>query len=479
MPYASTRGAAQVSAARAILEGLAPDGGLYMPLMPLALGKQESYAALAAGLIRQAFGESFSDEAILGMAQAAYGTGRFDVPEVCPLVPVGGRRVLELFHGPTASFKDLALSLLPRLMASARDQLAPGRDILVLVATSGDTGSATMAGFRDLPGIKVIVFYPLQGVSPVQAAQMQRMEGANLRAVAIRGDFDQAQQGVKAIFLEKERIAPGLLLSSANSINIGRLIPQMVYYAAALNQLGGNEPSVFSVPTGNFGDIFAGLLSRQAGLPIGRLLCATNANRVLRDALESGVYDRRRPLVKTLSPSMDILLSSNFERALYQASADDSAWLAGFMLKLEREGHAALPAPVLAKLREGLFAASCDDEEALACMRQVYERHGYLLDPHTAAAWRAMDAYEASGGRVTQGIVLSTASPFKFPEAALKALGLAVPPEAPAQLHALEQATGITPPRALQGLFDKPLIHQEVIEAADMTNYVKRRASAW
>lgn len=479
MPYVSSRGSQAVSAAQAILSGLAPDGGLYMPVQELQLPGGGSYAARAASLLHAAFGESFSREALQRMASEAYDAARFDSPAVCPLVPVGQRHVLELFHGPTASFKDLALSILPRLMAAARDQLARDKEILVLVATSGDTGSATMAGFRDLPGMKVIVFYPEGGVSPVQAAQMQRMAGDNLSAVAIRGDFDQAQRGVKAIFQRAEEIAPDLLLSSANSINIGRLIPQMVYYATALKQLQGDRPAVFGVPTGNFGDIFAGMLGWEAGLPVQRLICATNANDVLRDALQLGRYDSRRALQKTLSPSMDILVSSNFERALYRASGGDTAWLAGWMQALEDEGSAQLPLAVLAQLQERLYAASCDDRQALRIMREVYDQHGYLLDPHTAAAWKALDDYEAAQGGHSPGIVLSTASPYKFPEAALRALGRPVPTDAAGQLAALEDASGTPVPGALKGLFHQPLLHRDVIDPADMAAYVARRARAW
>lgn len=481
MPYVSTRGGGDaVSAGQAILQGLAPDGGLFMPQaagLPLPSG--QDYGAIAAELLDGAFGESYSKESILRMVDAGYRGNRFEDEAVCPLRPVGSRHVLELFHGPTASFKDLALSLLPPLMAKARDQLMPNQNILVLTATSGDTGSATMAGFRDLPGIKVIVFYPHQGVSPVQAAQMQRMAGDNLRAVAIRGDFDQAQQGVKAIFQQADRIAPHVLLSSANSINIGRLIPQMAYYVDAVRRLGRNQAPVFAVPTGNFGDIFAGMLCQAAGLPVAKLLCATNDNRVLADALDSGLYDRRRALIKTLSPSMDILLSSNFERALYLAADGEPAVVRGLMSHLEQQGWMQLPAPLLTKLQQRIFADSSSDQEGLQAVRRVWDEHGYLLDPHTAAAWLTLDSYEAQQGDVAPGIVLATASPYKFPEAALRALQQDVPSDAAAQLEKLQAYTGLPLPRALQGLFEAPILHQELIDPQDMAAYVREKALAW
>ena len=479
--FISTRGSApDLSASAAILQGLAPDGGLYMPDRPLGdIAPAASYAQTALAVLQAAFGGDYEAEQLRTIAEKAYNAQRFDDERIVPLRRVGDRHVLELFHGPTASFKDLALSVLPPLMAIARQRLAPDREILVLTATSGDTGSATMAGFRDMPGIKVIVFYPEHGVSPVQQAQMQRMAGDNLRAVAIRGDFDQAQRGVKQIFARAQDIAPQCLLSSANSINIGRLIPQMAYYLHAAHQLGEGAKPLFSVPTGNFGDIFAGALAGQSGLSLSGLVCATNDNRVLKDVLDTGVYDRRRPLHKTLSPSMDILVSSNFERAVYAAAQGDAAHVSGLMTELEREGHMTLPPQVHSRLRASFAVASCTDEQALRTMRAVNERHGYLPDPHTACAWQALDDISGRGAPNQPAVVLATASPYKFPQAALSALGLQVPNDAREQLLSLSRHTGIPMPRALDGLFDQPVLHDEVIDPDDMVAYVQRRATAW
>ncbi|NLD52531.1 MAG: threonine synthase [Clostridiales bacterium] len=477
MQFISTRGGEGVSAAHAILQGLAPDGGLYMPEGPLPrIEEADGYIELAARTLQGAFGDSYSEAELTAMCQAGYGGGRFSDPQVVPLAAVGNRRVLELFHGPTASFKDIALSLLPPLMAAARDRLMPEREILVLTATSGDTGSATMAGFEGMPGIRVIVFYPQGGVSPVQEAQMLRLSRGNLRAVAIRGDFDQAQQGVKHIFAQGSKLVHGVMLSSANSINIGRLLPQMVYYAWAAQQLQSLTPLIFSVPTGNFGDIFAGTLAMEAGLPAARLLVATNANRVLKDALETGVYDRRRRLTKTLSPSMDILVSSNFERALYLALEGDTVTVRHAMQQLELEGHMVLPPGALQAMQRRYGAAACSDAQALEAMAKVWDKHGYLMDPHTASAWHALDKVMGEGA---PGVVLSTASPYKFPEAALRALGLPVQPDVRDQWLALRNHTNLPVPQALQGLLEGELPRAHVIDPEHMAAYVQERAAAW
>lgn len=471
MHYVSTRGKAQpASSAQAILQGLAPDGGLFMSAQPLAaLHAQGDYAAVAASVLQAAFSDSFSSEQLSHLAKTAYSTARFDAPEIAPLTAVGRHHVLELFHGPTASFKDMALSVLPGLMSLAKEQLAPGQDIVVLTATSGDTGSATMAGFRGMPGFKVIVFYPEHGVSPVQQAQMQRMAGDNLCAVAIRGDFDQAQHGVKGIFARRQELAPNTLLSSANSINIGRLIPQMAYYLKASQQLD-RRGIPFSVPTGNFGDIFAGALA----LGESPLICATNDNDVLKDCLQQGIYDRRRQLKKTLSPSMDILVSSNFERALYLAGGADAARTAQVMHKLEQEGAARIPETMHHALQARYLAASCSDAQALASIRSCWQQHGYLMDPHSVAGWHALQQFG-----MAEGVVVSTASPYKFPAAVLTALELDVPEDPLAQIRTLEQATGVSVPASLDGLFEQPVLHDTCIDADQMAAFVQQKVAVW
>ncbi len=473
--YVSTRGQSPaVSSAQAILQGLAPDGGLYMPEKGLPpLTAKDSYSATAARCLTAAFFDSFSPSQLEALCAEAYRLDPFEHPDITPLKSVGNHHVLELFHGPTASFKDLALSVLPGLMVLARDQLAPEKEILVLAATSGDTGSATMAGFRNLPGVKVVVFYPRDGVSPVQQAQMQRMEGRNLKAVAITGDFDRAQAGVKRLFSRREQVAPGYLLSSANSINIGRLIPQMAYYLWAARLLNSPTPSVFSVPTGNFGDIFAGALARHCSLEALGLLCATNANDVLKTALEQGVYDRRLPLKKTLSPSMDIVVSSNFERGLYLALDRDNRRLAPLMAALETDGVMTIPKDALKALQGEYIPYSCGDAQGLQVTGRVFEATSYLLDPHTAAAWHALEAH----GR--PGIALATASPYKFPEAALMSLQVPVPPAPQEQMARLRQETGLPLPSALEGLFQRPVRHQDCVAPDAMEDYVNEALKAW
>lgn len=488
MLYESTRGQAQaVPAARALLWGAAPDGGLYMPqrFPDLSYLLKEEYAGLdyaaLAGRVFAALLPGFDEVKLNAVARSAYGPG-FDDPAVAPLVRVGGDYILELSHGPTAAFKDLALQALPRLMALAREKTGAGERCLVLTATSGDTGSAAMRGFMDVPGFRVLVFYPEGGVSAVQLAQMTRMPGGNVKAVGIRGNFDEAQSGVKEAFLAADSLLPrGMRLSSANSINIGRLVPQLVYYIAAIRALqksGALKPGQtvdFVVPSGNFGDILAGWLAGKMGLPVGRLVCASNANRVLTDFLQTGVYDRRRSLQKTISPSMDILVSSNLERLLFEASGRDGARVRLWMNELKEKGFYRVEEDAMAAIRRQFTGFSASDGEALGAIRDVWERHRYLLDPHTAAAW--LGRRVLSGGD-TPCVVLSTASPFKFASAVLKALGEDVPDDISLP-GALSEKTGIAVPRSLRGLERLPLRHGEIINKEDMLQTVRREAASW
>ena len=489
MYYLSTRGhSVPRTFCEILLEGLAPDGGLYLPTaypqVDVAtleswrtLYREQGYAALAFAILSRYISDIPAAD-LKAICDKTYTAEVFGTEQITPVRQLEGELYVEgLSNGPTIAFKDMAMQLLGNLFEYELGRR--GEQLNILGATSGDTGSATMAGFQDMPGIKVIVFYPEHGVSPVQQAQMQRMPGRNLRAVAIRGDFDQAQQGVKQIFARARELAPQCLLSSANSINIGRLIPQMAYYLHAAHQIGGGKAPLFSVPTGNFGDIFAGALAGQSGLPLSGLICATNDNQVLKDALDTGVYDRRQPLHKTLSPSMDILVSSNFERALYTAAQGDAAQVQQLMAQLEQQGHMALPAGLHGRLRAQYRAAACTDQQAQHTMRHVYERHGYLLDPHTACAWLAADELAGAYPAAAPQVVLSTASPYKFPQAALEALGIPAAKDVQDQLALLEKHTGVPLPRALDGLFDRPVLHDEVIDPGDMAAYVQRRAHTW
>ena len=483
MLYSSTRGVAPaVSSAQAIVDGLAPDGGLYV-MAPDALPKLDwralkdlEYPALAARILA-ALLPDFSVEEADAMVRRAY-AGKFSDPRIAPLADAGGDLFLELFHGPTAAFKDVALCLLPHLMTASSEKCGHSGDILILTATSGDTGKAALEGFRDVDGIRILVFFPRDGVSAVQKAQMVTQAGRNVGVCSVIGNFDDAQTGVKRIF---SAIPEGL--SSANSINIGRLVPQVVYYFSAyfdalrMGRIREGETLNFSVPTGNFGDILAGFLALELGLPVGKLICASNANNVLTDFIRTGVYDRRRPFHKTLSPSMDILISSNLERLLYLLSGD-SAYVASLMAQLSAEGHYTVSGALLEKLQERFAAYCCDDAGTQAAIAEVWEKHHYLMDTHTAVGWRAAQDYGAEHGPT---VILSTASPYKFPAAVLTALGSRPDCDEFEMMDALEALTGVPMPANLRGLRERPVLHRDCVAPADMLAYVQRKKaqSSW
>ena len=478
MYYHSTRSHQPcVDSAQAVLDGLAPDGGLYMPesLPPFdwkaclqGTSLQMSTAILSALLPDIPQMEE--------LVRRAY-TGKFETEDVTPTVKVGNFTLLELFRGPTSAFKDVALSMLPQLLTAAKAQKGMEQDILILTATSGDTGKAALEGFHDVPGVRICVFYPHGGVSQVQRAQMVTQEGSNVAVCAVEGNFDDAQTGVKNIFAAcRDRELP-FRLSSANSINIGRLAPQIMYYFRAYRdlldrgeiQLG--DKVNFSVPTGNFGDILAGYLAKKLGLPVGRLICASNANNVLTDFISTGTYDRRRPLLKTTSPSMDILVSSNLERLLYLLSGD-TALVAGLMQQLKDEGAYTVPADLLAKIQAEFCASYCDDARAEEIMGRVFRDYGYLCDPHTAAGWAAAEDYITQTGDHTPMVVLSTASPYKFPAAVLTAIGGDTSGDEFCQMERLSQLSGVPIPKNLSGLQGKPEKHTGVIPKEKMLDFV-------
>lgn len=480
MNYHSTRDAAlQASASRAVLQGLAPDGGLYVaPLQPLDWKNILSLSAYAmAGRI---LSHLLPDVAQMPtLVERAY-RGKFETEELTPLVPVGDRYVLELFRGPTSAFKDVALSMLPQLITQARTQEHAQEETLILTATSGDTGKAALAGFRDVEGTKIIVFYPEEGVSAVQKAQMVTQEGENVCVCAVRGNFDDAQSGVKQIFAAGVPADCGVRLSSANSINIGRLAPQVVYYFKAyadlldMGRICMGDKVDFVVPTGNFGDILAGYMAKKLGLPVGMLVCASNENDVLTDFLRTGRYDRRRPFRKTLSPSMDILVSSNLERLLYLL-CEDCAEVAGYMRALADEGFYDVSQDIFAKLRAEFSCGCCDDAATQTTIGAVWREHGYLMDTHTAVAWTVAQAH----GSERPVVVLSTASPYKFPAAVLGALGEPVAEDEFAVMQHLHELTGVPVPEALASLREKPVRHSEVIGRDEMLQYVLGRIAAW
>lgn len=482
MMYQSTRDhRLQASSTRAVLNGIAPDGGLYILddlndlnfdwLSVLEQDPMDMSASILAALLPE-----FPD--MNALVHQGY-EGKFSAPDLTPVIPVADRYVLELFRGPTSAFKDVALSLLPRLMTAARDVEGSEEEIVILTATSGDTGKAALEGFRDVPGTRIIVFYPYNGVSPIQQAQMTTQQGKNVCVCAVRGNFDDAQTGVKEIFTAcSQRDLGHVRLSSANSINIGRLAPQIAYYFKSYadlvhtGRIKPGQPVHFVVPTGNFGDILAGYFAKLLGLPVGRLICASNANNVLTDFLTTGVYDKRRPFHKTTSPSMDILVSSNLERLLYLLSGCDNEYVRSLMKQLKREGHYQVSEEMLSKLKAEFGCGCCNDAEAAAVIRRVWKESGYLLDPHTAVAWAVADQFMAQRTDDAPVVVLSTASPYKFPAAVLSALGKTPCEDAFALMEQLHQCTGVPVPENLASLADLPVRHRDVIDREKMLDYV-------
>ena len=478
MYYHSTRSPMpRVDSAQAVLDGLAPDGGLYMPESLPAFDWQTCLQGTSLQMSTAILSALLPDiPRMEELVRRAY-TGKFETEDLTPTVKVGNFTLLELFRGPTSAFKDVALSMLPQLLTAAKAQKGMEQDILILTATSGDTGKAALEGFHDVPGVRICVFYPHGGVSQVQRAQMVTQEGGNVAVCAVEGNFDDAQTGVKNIFAAcRDRELP-FRLSSANSINIGRLAPQIMYYFRAYRDLLDRgeirlgDKVNFSVPTGNFGDILAGFLAKKLGLPVGRLICASNANNVLTDFISTGTYDRRRPLLKTTSPSMDILVSSNLERLLYLLSGD-TALVAGLMQQLKEEGAYTVPADLLAKIQAEFCASYCDDARAEEIMGRVFRDYGYLCDPHTAAGWAAAEDYVTQTGDHTPMVVLSTASPYKFPAAVLTAIGGDTDGDEFCQMERLSRLSGVPIPGNLSGLQGKPEKHTGVIPKEKMLDFV-------
>ncbi len=482
MLYHSTRNhQATVDSAQAVLSGLAPDGGLYVPAqlpkIDVEATLQENTMAMAARIIGAMLPDIPNMETLVDRAYR----GKFQTEELTPTVDTGKFTVLELFRGPTSAFKDVALCMLPQLLTAAKTEKGMQEDILILTATSGDTGKAALAGFADVPGVKICVFYPDGGVSAVQRAQMVTQEGNNVAVCAVKGNFDDAQTGVKNIFASAEngRLPAGnkLRLSTANSINIGRLAPQITYYFKAYadllhrGQIKMGDTVNFCVPTGNFGDILAGWLAKKLGLPVGKLICASNANNVLTDFIQTGTYDRRRPLHKTESPSMDILVSSNLERLLYFLSGD-TALVAELMKQLNTEGVYTVPESLKEAILSEFWAGFCDDEKALATIKNVFEKQNYLCDTHTATGWAVAEDYVNQTGDNRPMVVLSTASAYKFPAAVLSALEKVEEMDEFAQMDYLEKRTGWEIPKNLAGLQQKKELHTGVIEKTAMLDFV-------
>lgn len=478
MHYISTRGKAPVvDSAQAVLTGLAPDGGLYLPETLPAFDAKALMGKPAEAMSAAILSALLPDIPDMEMLVKRGYTGKFTADGLTPTVKAGDNYVLELFHGPTSAFKDIALCMLPQLLTAAKTAKGMDKDILILTATSGDTGKAALCGFADVPGIRICVFYPHGGVSQVQHLQMATQEGRNVTVCAVKGNFDDAQTGVKNIFNHFDGQGKSFDLSSANSINMGRLAPQIMYYFKSYSDLmdkgviSWGDKVNFSVPTGNFGDILAGYLAKKLGLPVGRLICASNANNVLTDFLRTGIYDRRRDLHKTTSPSMDILVSSNLERMLYLATSDTGK-VAGWMKDLSEKGFYEVDEDVKKQLADIFWADCASDTEISETIKNVWENANYLCDPHTACGYLAADRYKEMSGDTAPMVVLSTASIYKFPTAVLDALGKSVEGDEFARMDALYSLSKVPVPQNLATLREKEILHKTVIEKTEMEAFV-------
>ena len=488
--YHSTRNSEETAtASEAILKGLTSDGGLFVPdsIPKLNVSLEDltkmSYQEIAYAVMKE-FLTDFTEEELKTCINNAYDS-KFDTEEIAVTKKVDGAYYLELFHGATIAFKDMALSILPHLLVTSARKNNVKNEIVILTATSGDTGKAALAGFADVPGTKIIVFYPKSGVSPIQEKQMVTQKGDNTYVIGIKGNFDDAQTGVKKMFSNKELAKVmndnGFQFSSANSINIGRLVPQVVYYVKAyadlLKQgaLKAGEPMNVVVPTGNFGNILASYYAKQMGIPIGKFVCASNKNKVLFDFFETGKYDRNREFYVTTSPSMDILISSNLERMIYRIAGNDAKQCAKFMAALTKDGEYVITDAMKAELSE-FFGAFGSEEETAVKIKEVYDKEGYVMDTHTAVAAVAYDKYKAAtGDDKTPTVIASTASPYKFTRSVMDAIDPAYDAEDDFELvDELNKVSKTALPKAIEEIRTAPVLHDTVCETAAMEDEVKK-----
>ena len=490
MQYYSTRDRAlRIGGAEAVKMGLSRDGGLLtpeaIPQMDRAFLESlvpERYQTRAAKIMAL-YLTDYPEEELAAFAENAYGPDKFDTEAVAPVHSLDGHtHCLELWHGPTSAFKDMALQMLPQLLSAALGKTGEGKTVCILVATSGDTGKAAMEGFADVPQTKIMVFYPKDGVSRVQEAQMVTQEGDNVGVCAVVGNFDDAQAGVKRIFsdgdIRKTLADRGYFLSSANSINWGRILPQVVYYISAYcdllrdGRISMGEKVNFCVPTGNFGDILAAYYAKRMGLPVGKLICASNKNDVLTDFLRTGVYDKNRPFHTTMSPSMDILVSSNLERLLFDLSGENDEEVRGYMDALAKDGKYEASDTIKAALKEQFWAGSCGEENTAAAIARYYRDYGYLIDTHTAVAADVMEQYRRETGDSAQTVFVSTASPYKFCDNVLRAIGETPRGGGVELLDQLHEVTGVPVPRRLAALKGKARRFDLTAEKAGMDGVV-------
>jgi len=490
MKYISTRGNIDpVSAVEAIKMGMVPGGGLFVPeeipvisLQQLKQWKDLSYVELARNIFSLFLDGGFSKNEISQVIQAAYNSEHFESEEISPVKQLDDQLfILELFHGPTGAFKDIALQVLPRILTLAVDKLSITNQMLILVATSGDTGKAALEGFKDVPGTQIVVFYPFQKVSKIQELQMVTTEGSNTHVLAVRGNFDDCQNAVKQIFSDQRFCRhleeKGFEFSSANSINWGRLFPQIVYYFYAYlsllkkKQIRLDEKMNFTVPTGNFGNILAAWYARQMGLPVAKLICASNINKVLTDFFHQGIYDRNRSLLSTISPSMDILISSNLERFLFEIADHQEKTIIHWMRDLQEKGQFTLDKKMKNKMEEIIFAGYASEAETLESIKTVYHNYHYLVDPHTAVGVKVFREYQNRIRQTNKTVIDATATPFKFNRSVLAALlgeKFIHNKDELALLHELSQCTGLPVPAMLRDLKNKKIRQHLIYEKEDV-----------
>ena len=487
--YRSTRNNEETAkASEAILRGLAGEGGLYVPEKIPALDRsmeelsRMNYQEVAYEVMKL-FLTDFTEEELKNCIDSAYDK-KFDTPEIARIVKKDGVYFLELFHGATIAFKDMALSILPYLLTTSAKKNNVKNEIVILTATSGDTGKAALAGFADVPGTKIIVFYPKHGVSPIQEKQMVTQRGANTYVIGIEGNFDDAQTGVKKMFsdaaLAKEMAEAGYQFSSANSINIGRLVPQVVYYVysyaklLAKGEIRDGEKINVVVPTGNFGNILAAYYAKQMGVPIAKLICASNENKVLFDFFRTGCYDKNREFILTSSPSMDILISSKLERLIYQTAGRDAEKNSAYMKALNETGRYEITDEMREQMKD-FYGNYASEEETAAAIRAMYEKTGYIMDTHTAVAESVYEKYTAETKDETKTIIASTASPYKFTRSVMNAIDASYDSQSDfALVDELARLSGVPVPQAIEDIRSAPVLHDTVCEKEDMCKEVKR-----
>ncbi len=491
MYYKSTRDSSvNVTSAQAIAQGISKDGGLFVPSsIPKitfedikAMGDM-SYPDRAAFVFSK-YLTDFSDAEIRYCVDNAYTDKNFDTKNICELAQLfNGTYMLELWHGPTCAFKDMALQILPYLITTSSKKINLDKKVVILVATSGDTGKAALEGFKDVEGTQIMVFYPVNGVSEMQKKQMTTQEGENVSVCAIKGNFDDAQNGVKAIFtddeVEDELSNNGLMFSSANSINWGRLAPQIIYYVSSYAQLVKDgkaelgEKINIVVPTGNFGNILAAYYAKKMGIPVNKLICASNSNNVLTDFINTGVYDKNRQFYTTISPSMDILISSNLERLLYHICGENDSQIREWFTELSDCGKYEVSDKVKAVLKEEFFAGFCDDKQTKACIKEQYDKNSYVCDTHTAVAVKVYEDYREKTGDNTKTVIASTASPYKFSNSVLEALGEFDPSMGEFELvDKLYEVSKLTVPKSLAELKGKDIRFNDTIDKSEMKDFV-------